>query len=110
MHGLHGAETVQALQVVHRGGEGVHGLQEGVIGELQRRVERNGRRQGLAPIFRDVAGRGSHPFFPGLRSGWAWGSGENPDNGTQRILKMAGGERESRDYYPSLLGMSLSTA
>lgn len=34
VHGLHGAETVQALQVVHCSREGVHSLQEGVIGEL----------------------------------------------------------------------------
>lgn len=64
VHGLHGAETVQALQVVHRGGEGVHGLQEGVIGELQRRVERNGRRQGLAPHFPGCCRAGvATPFF-----------------------------------------------
>lgn len=44
VHGLHGAETVQALQVVHCGGESVNRLQKGVIGELQRRVERDGRR------------------------------------------------------------------
>ena len=64
VHGLHGAETVQALQVVHRGREGVHGLQEGVIGELQRRVERNGRRQGLAPHFPGCCRAGvATPFF-----------------------------------------------
>lgn len=51
VHGLHRAEPVQALQVVHCGREGVHGLQEGVIGELQRRVQGDGRRQGLAPHF-----------------------------------------------------------
>lgn len=70
VHGLHGAETVQALQVVHRGGEGVHGLQEGVIGELQRRVERDGRRQGLAPHFPGCCGaEGAAPFFQDSEAG-----------------------------------------
>lgn len=35
VHGLHRTETVEALKVVHCGREGVHCLQEGVIGELQ---------------------------------------------------------------------------
>lgn len=64
VHGLHSAEAVQALQVVHGGGEGVHGLQEGVVGELQRRVERDRRRQGLAPHFPGCWGaQGAAPFF-----------------------------------------------
>lgn len=64
VHGLYRAETVQALQVVHCGRESIHGLQEGVIGELQRRVERDGRWQGLAPHFPGCWGaEGTTPFF-----------------------------------------------
>lgn len=35
VYGLYGVEIVQVLQVVYCGREGVYGLQEGVIGELQ---------------------------------------------------------------------------
>lgn len=64
VHGLHGTEAVQALQVVHGGGEGVHGLQEGVVGELQRWVKRDGRWQGLAPHFPECwRAEGDAPFF-----------------------------------------------
>lgn len=65
VHSLHSAEPVQALKVIHRGGEGVHCLQEGVIGELQRWVKRNGRWQGLAPHLPDGSGgvQEASPFF-----------------------------------------------
>lgn len=65
VHSLHGAEPVQALQVIHRGGEGVHCLQEGVIGELQRWMKWNGRWQGLAPHLPDGSRgvQGASPFF-----------------------------------------------
>ena len=70
VHGLHRAETVQALQVVYCGGEGVHSLQEGVIGELQRGVERDGRGQGLAPHFPGCWGaEGAAPFFQNSEAG-----------------------------------------
>lgn len=86
VHGLHGAETVQALQVVHRGGEGVHGLQEGVIGELQRRVERDGRRQGLAPHFPWCWGaEGAAPVFQDSEAGGRGAPARTQrDKGTQR--------------------------
>lgn len=89
VHGLHGAETVQALQVVHRGGEGVHRLQEGVIGELQRRVERDGRRQGLAPHFPGCWGaEGTAPFFQDSEAGGRGAPVKTQrDNGTQRNPK-----------------------
>lgn len=86
VHGLHGAETVQALQVVHRGGEGVHGLQEGVIGELQRWVERDGRWQGLAPHFPGCWGAEvATLFFQDSETGGRGAPAKTQeDNGTQR--------------------------
>lgn len=65
VHRLHGAEPVQALKVVHGGGEGVHCLQEGVVGELQRWVQWDGRWQGLAPHLPGGSGglREAAPFF-----------------------------------------------
>lgn len=108
VHGLHGAEPVQALQVVHGGGEGVHGLQEGVVGELQRRVERDGRRQGLAPHFPGFRGaQGAAPFFQDSEARWVWGSRENPERDDSRdTLEMTGRERQSRDCYPNQLGLN----
>lgn len=46
VHGLHGTQAVQALQLVAR--ERVDCLQEGVVGELERRVQWNRRVQGFA--------------------------------------------------------------
>lgn len=42
VHGLHGAESIQTLQLVHSCGESVHSLEEGVVGELQGRVQWDG--------------------------------------------------------------------
>lgn len=47
MHGLYRAEAVQPLQLLH--GERVDGLQEGVVGELQGRVQGDRSVQGFAP-------------------------------------------------------------
>lgn len=49
VHRVHGAEAVEALQVVHGRRERVDGLQEGVVGQLQRRVKRDRGRQRFAP-------------------------------------------------------------
>lgn len=75
--------------MVHRGGEGVHRLQEGVIGELQRRVERDGRRQGLAPHFPGCWGaEGTAPFFQDSEAGGRGAPVKTQrDNGTQRNPK-----------------------
>lgn len=47
VHGLHRAQAVQPLQLV--GGERVDGLQEGVVGELEGRVQGDRSVQGFAP-------------------------------------------------------------
>lgn len=54
VHGLHGAESVQTLQLVHSCGEGVHSLEEGVVSELQGRVQRDGGWQSLASHLLEV--------------------------------------------------------
>lgn len=56
VHGLHCAEAVKPLQLV--GGERVDGLQEGVVGELEGRVQRDRCVQGFAPhLASDACGR-----------------------------------------------------
>lgn len=47
MHSLHSAEAVQPLQLVS--GESVDGLQEGVVCELEGRVQGDRSVQGFAP-------------------------------------------------------------
>lgn len=47
VHGLHRAEPVQSLQLVS--GESVDGLQEGVVGELEGRVQGDRSVQGFTP-------------------------------------------------------------
>lgn len=107
VHGLHGAEPVQALQVVHGGGEGVHGLQEGVVGELQRRVERDGRRQGLAPHFPGFRGaQGAAPFFQDSEARGCGAPVKTQRGDSRDTLKMTGKERQSRDCYPNQLGLN----
>lgn len=48
VHGLQRTEAIQSLQLVDGSGESVDSLQEGVVGQLEGRVQRDRRGQGFA--------------------------------------------------------------
>lgn len=52
VHGLYSTETVKSLQLIDCRGKGINSLEEGVVGELKRRVERDRRWQRFTSHFR----------------------------------------------------------
>ena len=49
VHGLYRAEAVESLQLVHSSGERVDCLEEGVVSQLERRMQWDWRGQSFAP-------------------------------------------------------------
>lgn len=70
-------------------------------------MERDGRRQGLAPHFPECWGpKGAAPFFQDSEAGALGAPAKiQRNNSTKRNPKNDRG-RESRDYYPSQLGLT----
>lgn len=92
MHGLHGAEPYRPCQVVHRGGEGVHGLQEGVVLSCSDRWRRNGRRQGRCSPFSGMLRGGVATPFSRTQKRMGVGLRRKPRQRHTENLKMAGRE------------------